>query len=215
MGEPSDTPLKLNFYRMALREFRQAAIASRAELLAFALLTVLALLMIARGSGFELHANGPSLDAAGEETCTLVYRFQVQFSGDLVRILLGQQDPETDCPEVSLRSGNGGTGQADAAYPFALTASGTVTIPWNSPAAGSPDRIIGGLFNWKAKNRSYTTNAPAPSGNQVWEFSLLGSDGNLVSLVTASCLPGGACGPFYWTLGVFTPADSKLLDIGQ
>ncbi|MFQ5689411.1 MAG: hypothetical protein ACE5HQ_03965 [Gemmatimonadota bacterium] len=77
--------------------------------------------------------------------CTLVYRFQVQFSGDQVRIFLGQMGPGTTCSGMMLGQ-NFGNGQADAAYPAAKSAGGTVTIKWNSPIGPG-----GGAGNWTAR----------------------------------------------------------------
>jgi hypothetical protein len=90
-------------------------------------------------------ACGP-FDWAGDEGCTLVYRFEVQFSGDQVRILLGKIGPGTTCQGITIGQ-NLGTGYADTAYPEATAASGTVTIYWNLPGLGS----VGGPANWTAR----------------------------------------------------------------
>jgi len=80
--------------------------------------------------------------------CTLVYRFQVQFSGDQVRVLQGQLGPGTTCSGMSMGQ-NFGTGQANAAYPAATQASGTVTITWSSPIGPG-----GGPGSWQARKVS-------------------------------------------------------------
>lgn len=68
--------------------------------------------------------------------CRLDYSFEVQFSGDQFRILLGKIAPSSNCSGMTLGT-NGGTGTANAAYPAATGASGSVTINWNSPIGPS------------------------------------------------------------------------------
>jgi hypothetical protein len=69
--------------------------------------------------------------------------FAVQFSGDLVRLMTFAKTFDSDCSNTST-IGNG-TGVANAAYPNANQATGTVTLNTTSPIP-----VGGGTGNWAA-----------------------------------------------------------------
>ena len=69
--------------------------------------------------------------------------FAVQFSGDQVRLLTFKTTFDSNCSNTST-VGNG-TGTANASYPQASAASGTVTLNTTSPIGPG-----GGTGNWSA-----------------------------------------------------------------
>lgn len=75
--------------------------------------------------------------------CTHKVDFAVQFSGDLVRLMTFATTFDSDCSNTST-IGNG-TGVANAAYPNATQATGTVTLNTTSPIGPG-----GGTGNWAA-----------------------------------------------------------------
>lgn len=76
--------------------------------------------------------------------CTHKVDFGVQFSGDQVRLLTFSNTFDSNCSNTST-IGNG-TGVADAAYPDAMTAGGTVTLNTMSPI-----RPSSGTGDWSAR----------------------------------------------------------------
>jgi hypothetical protein len=76
--------------------------------------------------------------------CTHKVDFAVQFSGDQVRLMTFAKTFDSDCSNTST-VGNG-TGVADAAYPNATEATGTVTLNTTSPIGPG-----GGTGNWSAR----------------------------------------------------------------
>ena len=75
--------------------------------------------------------------------CTHKVDFDVQFSGDQVRLLTFTTTFDSNCSNTS--TVGTGTGTADAAYPNATQASGTVTLNTTSPIGPSS-----GTGNWSA-----------------------------------------------------------------
>ena len=75
--------------------------------------------------------------------CTHKVDFAVQFSGDQVTLLTFAKTFDSDCSNTST-IGNG-TGVANAAYPSADSASGTVTLSTTSPIGPSS-----GTSGWSA-----------------------------------------------------------------
>ncbi len=75
--------------------------------------------------------------------CTHKVDFAVQFSGDQVTLLTFAKTFDSTCSNTST-IGNG-TGVADAAYPNAVNATGTVTLSTTSPIGPSS-----GTGNWSA-----------------------------------------------------------------
>ncbi len=76
--------------------------------------------------------------------CTHKVDFAVQFSGDQVRLMTFAKTFDSDCSNTST-VGNG-TGVANAAYPNATQATGTVTLNTTSPIGPG-----GGTGNWSAR----------------------------------------------------------------
>lgn len=76
--------------------------------------------------------------------CTHKVDFDVQFSGDQVRLLTFRTTFDSNCSNTST-VGNG-TGTANAAYPQADQATGTVTLNTTSPIGPG-----GGTGNWFAE----------------------------------------------------------------
>ena len=76
--------------------------------------------------------------------CTHKVDFAVQFSGDQVRLMTFTKTFDSDCSNTST-VGNG-TGAANAAYPNATEATGTVTLNTTSPIGPG-----GGTGNWSAR----------------------------------------------------------------
>ncbi len=76
--------------------------------------------------------------------CTHKVDFAVQFSGDQVRLLTFTNTFDSNCSSTST-IGNG-TGVANAAYPNATQATGTVTLTTTSPIGPSS-----GTSNWSAQ----------------------------------------------------------------
>jgi hypothetical protein len=76
--------------------------------------------------------------------CTHKVNFSVQFSGDQVRLMTFAKTLDSDCSSTST-IGNG-TGVADAAYPNATEATGSVTLNTTSPIGPG-----GGTGNWSAR----------------------------------------------------------------
>ncbi len=76
--------------------------------------------------------------------CTHKVDFDVQFSGDQVRLLTFRTTFDSNCSNTST-VGNG-TGVANADYPQADQASGTVTLNTTSPIGPG-----GGTGNWSAR----------------------------------------------------------------
>ena len=76
--------------------------------------------------------------------CTHKVDFAVQFSGDQVSLLTFAKTFDSDCSNTST-IGNG-TGVANAAYPNATQATGTVTLNTTSPIGPSS-----GTGNWSAQ----------------------------------------------------------------
>ena len=76
--------------------------------------------------------------------CTHKVDFAVQFSGDQVRLMTFTKTFDSDCSNTST-VGNG-TGVANAAYPNATEATGTVTLNTTSPIGPG-----GGTGNWSAR----------------------------------------------------------------
>ena len=75
--------------------------------------------------------------------CTHKVDFDVQFSGDQVRLLTFTTTFDSNCSNTST-VGNG-TGVANASYPQATSASGTVTLTTTSPIGPG-----GGTGGWSA-----------------------------------------------------------------
>jgi hypothetical protein len=76
--------------------------------------------------------------------CSHLVDFGVQFSGDQVSLLTFTKSLSSTCSSTST-VGNG-TGTANAAYPSATEASGTVTLSTTSPIGPSS-----GTVNWVAQ----------------------------------------------------------------
>ena len=76
--------------------------------------------------------------------CTHKVAFAVQFSGDLVRLMTFANTFDSDCSNTST-IGNG-TGVANASYPNAISATGTVTLSTTSPIGPSS-----GTGDWSAR----------------------------------------------------------------
>ncbi|MBN4075352.1 MAG: hypothetical protein COA71_08030 [SAR86 cluster bacterium] len=77
--------------------------------------------------------------------CEYNLDFSVQFSGDLVRLLLFQETLDTNCANMRLLVGTG-SGTADAPYPRANNASGEVTLGFEGGGMNST-----GTARWEAK----------------------------------------------------------------
>ncbi len=97
--------------------------------------------------GGACSASSWTLLAAATFGCTHKVDFAVQFSGDQVRLLTFAKTFDSDCSNTST-VGNG-TGVADAAYPNATAATGTVTLNTTSPIGPG-----GGTGNWSARRIS-------------------------------------------------------------
>jgi hypothetical protein len=77
--------------------------------------------------------------------CTYKLDFSMQFSGDLVRLLLFHESLDSDCSNILLQQATG-TGSADTNYPNAQTANGEVTLRYQSPIG-----TAGGTAEWSAR----------------------------------------------------------------
>ncbi len=94
--------------------------------------------------GGACSASSWTLLAAATFGCTHKVDFAVQFSGDQVRLMTFTKTFDSDCSSTST-VGNG-TGVANAAYPNATQATGTVTLNTTSPIGPG-----GGTGNWSAR----------------------------------------------------------------
>ncbi len=77
--------------------------------------------------------------------CSYKLDFSIQFSGDLVRLLLFHESSDSSCSNILLQQATG-SGTADATYPNAQTANGEVTLRYQSPIG-----VAGGTAEWSAR----------------------------------------------------------------
>lgn len=77
--------------------------------------------------------------------CSYKLDFSIQFSGDLVRLLLFHESSDSNCANILLQQATG-SGTADATYPNAQTANGEVTLRYQSPI-----EVAGGTAEWSAR----------------------------------------------------------------